>query len=100
MTCTTCGNYTWNVFGRPHVCPPKWLVVNDDWDWSDAITVYAIDSETAAEKAAEMMDDNNGEGASEHSFLVKRDGTDSEEAFEVSFDYSVDYRAYKKDSGQ
>ncbi len=93
--CNTCGSLFVNILGE-HVCPPKWLVLDIDNhgdDWSDAETICAYDEEHAAEKAAEYLDDANGEGPCERTIHVKSPDNDEVKVFEISFDYYVSYSA-------
>ena len=94
--CRTCGAWCISEY---HKCPPQWQVLNRDYhgdDWGDSLTIYAHDAEEAAEKAAETIDDNGGDGPSEQTLVVRQLGETAETIFDVKFDYSVDYSAHAR----
>lgn len=90
--CETCGAY---AVSEHHKCPPIFLAIDiedDGDDWDGAYKIHAFDSEAAAQKAADRMDDNCGEGAHEREISIKDpDGIITK--WSISFDYSVDYSA-------
>jgi hypothetical protein len=97
--CSTCGVYLWSWI-LPHVCPPSWRVKIPEWrgsDDEDAVTVYAIDAEAAAEAAVENADEMNelaqDDGCVEAHVLVG----DKWVVYVVSASYSVDYSAEPKE---
>ena len=69
-----------NVYGKPHRCPPAWLVWLDDEGYTredDAETIYAFDAKQAAEKfaaqfAAHWGDEYNLMDGAELSVIVSR----------------------------
>lgn len=90
--CATCKAYM--VFPERHTCPPEWEVRDaddcNDLDWE---IVREHDEEEAATKYAEESDSNGGEGPHERAVLVRKPGGTDVKRFEITFDYSVDYRA-------
>lgn len=95
--CETCRDFYYNLLSdAPHRCAPehKYLIVENGGDWDTASSVHAYHADTAARKAAEMDDDDGGEGPSEKTILIKDPGGTITK-WSITFDYSVDYSAHE-----
>ena len=98
--CSVCGQYD---FVDDHVCKPKWYCSLEDWDHeSHHYTVHAIDAEEAAEKFAEIYDQDTAEysivGGEETLVLVTNEHLQKPVWFEVEGYSQPQYSAQEIDA--
>jgi hypothetical protein len=74
---------------REHTCPPIFECSDGDDDWREC---RARNHEDAAEKIAEEWDDH-GDGPSERTIYVRKQGMIAMKKFNVTFEYSINYSA-------
>jgi len=96
LWCKTCGKFKSSA---GHTCPPKWQVWGEDLggrDRDDALEVFAVDAEYAAQDAAEI-DDAGGDysivSGSEVRVFVAKEGSDKIQQFIVSGESVPQYNA-------
>lgn len=94
--CSVCRKLLFSYEVERHRCPPKWRVKIPEWlgeEDGDALDVYAIDAEAAAEEAVERRDEMQELAQAEESVRVLVLENGKWTAYRVRGYYSLSYTA-------